>query len=174
MKFPESTLSRLECQHLAIRQYLKDLPFEAMHSPEPDDKGSLQELIAYVCRYQQIFSARIERIISEINPFFEIYTSDVDKDFRLALARPSESLLQQIDMDRKQVIRQLRALSASDCSRIGTHATMGKMNIVQWTDFFLFHECHQLFKIFRQANRFWESKNQKDNVYCLRQPYLAG
>jgi hypothetical protein len=40
-------------------------------------------------------------------------------------------------------------LSPDKLDRTGIHPKYGKLNIIDWTEFFLLHEAHHLFAIFQ-------------------------
>ncbi len=39
-----------------------------------------------------------------------------------------------------------------DLEKIGIHKKFGPLNIIQWADFFVLHEAHHLFTIFKLAH----------------------
>lgn len=157
MQLNEETLSRFQNQHKIIKHYIDDLPPEAINNRLSADKWSIQETIAYLCRYQYIFMDRLKSIQQEINPFFEMYKPADDPEFNHTLERSTGSLLHEIYRIRDELCLLLENLPPENFSRFGTHAILGKMDLCQWVEFFLLHESNQLYKIFRLAGSFWSA-----------------
>ena len=168
MKFPTHSLNRFNCQHKIIQQYIEDLPAQAIHENLTDTKWSIQEVIAYLVRYHHLFLNRVKAIRREINPFFEVYAPENDPEFKFCVARSTGSLLHEIERLRGDIRLELDRMDCSEYSRIATHAVMGRMNLVQWIEFFLLHESAQLYKIFRIAGSFWTSNSlQHNNIISM-------
>ncbi len=168
MNLRQYTIDRLESQHKTIKQYIDNLPPEAIYNRLEHGKFSIHENIAYLARYQEVFTERLGRIISEINPFFEVYKPDADVQFPFTTARTTGSLLHSIYKQRDHICNMLRELPDELCSRIGTHSILGQMAVGEWTEFFLLHESSQLFKIFKLSGSFWSMEVAKNsNVIYL-------
>jgi hypothetical protein len=43
----------------------------------------------------------------------------------------------------------LQSYTETDLQKKGTHSTFGEMNLLNWINFFLLHEAHHLFNIFK-------------------------
>jgi len=167
MELSAETFNRFATQHKIIKNYIDGLPPEAIYKRLNPDKWSIHEIIAYMCRYQYVFLNRIKEIVSEINPFFEIYKPEEDAEFTFTAAKTTGSLLHEIYRIRQELLILLEGLTEHQGSRIGTHAILGKMNLCQWVEFFLLHESNQLFKIFKTAGNFWSFGNNQDNIISL-------
>ena len=50
---------------------------------------------------------------------------------------------------RRELISKILSLNEEMLQRTGSHPLFGNMNIVQWINFFLLHEAHHLFTIFK-------------------------
>lgn len=61
-------------------------------------------------------------------------------------------LLSALYRNRRALIGLILNLSEGDLAKIGTHKKFGKLNIVQWVEFFVLHEAHHLYMIFQLAN----------------------
>lgn len=155
MEIHAQTLNRFCNQYKIIKHYIDDLPPEAINNRLIPDKWSIHETIAYLCRYQYVFMARLKAITIEINPFFEVYKPSEDSEYQFTVARTTGALLHEIYRLRDDMKRHLDSLSPYEYSRVGTHAILGKMNICQWLEFFLLHESSQFYKIFKLAGSFW-------------------
>ncbi len=157
MEIHAETMNRFCNQYKIIKHYIEDLPAQAIHTRFTSDKWSIHETIAYLCRYQYIFLNRLKTISTEINPFFGVYKPDEDPEYQFTVARTTGALLHEIYRLRDDMKRTLSNLSSAECSRIGTHAVLGRMNICQWLEFFLLHESNQFYKIFKLAGNFWSN-----------------
>lgn len=168
MQIHAQTLNRFANQYKIIKHYIEDLPSQAIHTRLNPDKWSIHETIAYLCRYQYIFMARLNAINKEINPFFDVYEAESDPEYQFTAARSTGALLHEIYRVRDDMNLILEKLSPAECSRIGTHAVLGRMNIRQWMEFFLLHESNQFYKIFRLSGNFWSQESiLQGNVISL-------
>lgn len=157
MELHEETMNRFCNQYKIIKHYIEDLPSQAIHNRFIEDKWSIHETIAYLCRYQYIFLERLKCISKEVNPFFVAYKPEEDPDFQFTAARTTGALLHEIYRLRDDMRRMIQHLEPSEFSRVGTHAVLGRMNLSQWLEFFLLHESNQFYKIFKQAGQFWSN-----------------
>ena len=163
MELHAQTLNRFCHQHKIIKHYIDNLPPEAIYNRLNPEKWSIHEIIAYLSRYQYIFMDRLKTIITEINPFFEIYRPDDDPQYSFTVAKTTGSLLHELYRLRDEMMQMLEKMPAVQCSRVGTHAILGRMNVSQWLEFFLLHESNQLYKIFKLAGSFWSSDKAQDS-----------
>jgi hypothetical protein len=164
----EHTLDRFCNQHKSIKNYIDDLPPEAIYNRLSPDRFSIHETIAYLTRYHHIFMNRLLKMKEEINPFFPIYKPDEDPDFNFTAAKTTGSLLHELYRLRNDLLLIIETFPAEFSSRVGTHAVLGRMTINQWIEFFLLHESNQLFKIFKLAGCFWSMEiNKQSNVIYL-------
>jgi len=165
MEIHAQTLNRFCNQYKIIKHYIEDLPSQAIHTRLFADKLSIHETIAYLCRYQYVFMNRLKTINTEINPFFEVYKADNDPEYQFTTARTTGALLHEIYRIRHEMKCMLQLLSPAECSRVGTHEVLGKMNICQWLEFFLLHESKHFYTIFKLSGSFWAYDNiHLDNV----------
>ncbi len=159
MEIHAETMNRFCNQYKIIKHYIEDLPSQAIHTRFVADKWSIHETIAYLCRYQYVFMDRLKCISNEVNPFFLSYKPEDDTEYQFTAARTTGALLHEIYRLRDDMKRMLSNLSAAECSRVGTHAVLGRMNICQWMEFFLLHESNQFYKIFKLAGNFWSNNS---------------
>lgn len=168
MNLNEYTLERCINQHKAIKNYIDDLPPEAIYNRLNPGKFSIHETIAYLTRYHHIFIERINRITTEVNPWFSVYKPDQDAEFPFTCAKTTGSLLHELYRMRDSLCLMLEEMPAEHYSRVGTHEVLGRMTINQWIEFFLLHESSQLFKIFKLSGSFWSMEHNKPgNVIYL-------
>ncbi len=168
MQIHAETLNRFCNQYKIIKHYIEDLPSQAIHTRFIAERWSIHETIAYLCRYQYVLLDRIKRISTEVNPFFVAYKPEEDHDYQFTAARTTGALLHDICRMRQDMTLMIKELSDSECSRVGTHAVLGRMNLCQWLEFFLLHESNQLYKIFKLAGQFWSNSSvQHGNVISM-------
>jgi len=157
MEIHAETMNRFCSQYRIVKHYIEDLPSQAIHTRFISENWSIHETIAYLCRYQYVFLERLKAISTEINPFFMVYKPENDPEYQFTAARTTGALLHEIYRIRDEMKRMLNNLTTAECSRVGTHAVLGRMNICQWLEFFLLHESHQFYKIFKMAGNFWSN-----------------
>ena len=59
--------------------------------------------------------------------------------------------MQDLLTTRKEMAAGILSFPEDDLVKSGTHPLFGKMNLVQWLNFFLLHEAHHLFTIFKMT-----------------------
>jgi hypothetical protein len=122
-----------------------------LRNPAPG-KWSIKDNIAHLARGHSVFTGRINTILNSENPSLDAYNADNDGEFVQWQQKDLSRLLEEIHADRKTVINLMAGLTEKDLYRIGTHPKFGNMNVSEWTEFFLLHEAHHLFTIFRLAH----------------------
>jgi uncharacterized damage-inducible protein DinB len=148
----KSLKERLHNQHSAIYELIKNVDDKKMlRRPEPG-KWNIHDNIAHLASYQPVFINRIHKILKEDNPIFRAYRADDDPDFIIAQELSLNDLLDKLEGDREEIYFFLTNLTHDQLTRTGTHSKFGKLTIPDWIEFFLLHEAHHLFTIFRLAN----------------------
>jgi uncharacterized damage-inducible protein DinB len=143
---------RLNTQHLALAEIILGLSEEQLTSHPVPGKWSIRENIAHLARYQVVFIERLKKMLSEEGPAFEAYQAEKDPEFERWLSKNSSELEEEIVADRKSINALLTSLSAEQLKKTGVHSKFGRLTILVWTEFFLLHEAHHLFTIFRLAH----------------------
>jgi len=152
MTLYQSLHDRLKNQHEAIEEIISGINSSRLtHSPSPG-KWSINDNIAHLTKYQPIFIDRINTILKQDSPKFDRYTAETDPDFETWREFKIEDLLQRINTDRQEIFNLITSLTDPDLKRDGLHPKFGKLTIIQWTEFFLLHEAHHIFTIFRLVN----------------------
>ena len=149
MEIYTSIKDRLNTQHLAIKELIKNLDEEIINRRPETGKWSIQENLVHIVSYHQVFLQRIEKIIKSDNPFFDRYTSNGDSNFSRLQKLNSEELLNHLEEERKKVTNFIFKLNKSELQKTGTHQKFGVMNVVEWIEFFLLHEAYHIYTIFR-------------------------
>jgi hypothetical protein len=149
---PLSISERIKTQYLSLPSSIIHLDaMQLINKPGPD-KWSIRDNMAHLARYQKIFNERLDKILTSDTPAFEPYRAENDIQFEKWLQKNPETLLIEINEDRKGLIEKLESLSATDLQKTGIHSSFGKLNLLEWTEFFLLHEAHHFFTIFKIAH----------------------
>jgi hypothetical protein len=154
MQIPSSVASRLQYQHKSLLDLIEGLNDEQVRMQVNPGKWSIFENIVHLQTYQHSAIKRIRRILEEDSPSFERYTAEADPLFHDNCAKSSREILQDLITTRKEMAAEILTFSENDIKKTGTHPVFGKMNLVQWLNFFLLHEAHHLFTIFKMAATF--------------------
>jgi uncharacterized damage-inducible protein DinB len=150
--FYPSLLERLLSQHQALSPMIAALTQEQLQAQPLPGKWSVQEQVAHLVSYQPAFLSRVYRILDTQDPLFEPYVGDDDPVFLYWRRQSMGTLLEELETDRQKIIQLLQSLPEEQLQRIGVHKRYGRLNIQQWTEFFLLHEAHHLFSIFKLAH----------------------
>jgi hypothetical protein len=149
MPLSPSLSSRLQFQHQTIAELIEGYSEQQLKIRTIPDKWSAFENIAHLVLYQLVFQERIVRIMVENDPSFDRYIAENDPSFEEYLQYPLKDLMELLYDTRKQIFQQLHDLSDKELLRTGHHPLFGALSLVQWTEFFLLHEAHHLFTVFK-------------------------
>lgn len=152
MNLSSSIALRLQYQHQTINELIEGHAEDQLKLRTIPDKWSLFENIVHLVSYQDIFQQRIDKILTGTNPSFERYVAENDPRFDEYLQQPLQQLLQTLHSVRKQFYDRLNHLSIDKLLFFGHHPKYGALTLVQWTEFFLLHEAHHLFTMFKLLN----------------------
>jgi len=144
-----SLVCRLKTQHFAVAEIIKNLDEQRLkHQPEPG-KWSIKDNIAHLVSYQPVFIGRVHRMLKGDKPIFSAYCADDEDDFIEARGWPLEDLLSKLNGNRRQILELITNLPDDQLLLKGIHPKYGTLTITEWTEFFLLHEAHHLFTMFR-------------------------
>ncbi len=149
MSLPQPTLDRLRTQHEVIEVLISGLSEGELRSRPIPDKWSVRENIAHLACYQPRVVARTNRILAEDNPSFESYIPEEDPEFPKFLSMTVPELILHLKSNRLELFHLVSNLTDEQLKRTGNHSKFGKMNLVEWTEFFLLHEAHHLHTVFK-------------------------
>lgn len=149
MPLPQATLARLKTQHEVIEILISSLSESELKFRPIPDKWSVHENIAHLACYQPRVIARTNKILKEENPSFESYIPEDDTEFPKYLAISTSELVIQLKETRNEITNLIPNLTDYQLQRTGTHMKFGKMNLFEWTEFFLLHEAHHIHTIFK-------------------------
>jgi uncharacterized damage-inducible protein DinB len=149
MQMPSSVSTRLQYQHKSLIDIIDGLSDEQIRMQINPGKWSIFENIVHLQTYQHIFIRRIRRMLDEESPSFERYVAEADPLFHDSCARSSREVMQNLLTTRKEMAAGILSFTETDLDKTGTHPVFGKMNLLLWLNFFLLHEAHHLFTIFK-------------------------
>ncbi len=150
-QIPSSVSTRLQYQHKSLLDLIEGLSDEQIRMQVNPGKWSIFENIVHLQTYQHSAVKRIRRILDEDNPSFERYTAEADPMFHDNCAKSTREIMQDMLTIRKEMSAGIFSFTDADLKKTGEHPVFGKMNLVEWLNFFLLHEAHHLFTIFKMA-----------------------
>ena len=151
MSFPSSINARLEYQHKSLLDIIDGLSDEQIRRQVITGKWSIFENIVHLATYQHSFVARMQLILKDNNPSFSRYIADTDPLFHDNTAKSTREIMHDLLTTRKQMAAQIDTLNEKDIYMTGQHPVYGKLTLLQWLNFFLLHEAHHLFTIYKEA-----------------------
>ncbi len=151
MQIPSSVSTRLQYQHKSLLDILDGLSDEQIRMQINPGKWSIFENIVHLQTYQHIFIGRIRRILEEDCPAFSPYTAEADPLFHDNCEKSSREVIQDLLSVRKELSSGVISFKETDFEREALHPIYGKMTLLYWLHFFLLHEAHHLFTIFKMA-----------------------
>jgi uncharacterized damage-inducible protein DinB len=151
MPIPSSVSTRLQYQHKSLLDLIEGLSDEQIRMDVNPGKWSIFENIVHLQTYQHCVIVRIRRILDEENPSFEPYTAEADPLFHDNCAKSTREVMQDLLTTRKEMSAGLPSFTENDLVKTAGHPAYGNMHLVQWLNFFLLHEAHHLFTIFKLA-----------------------
>jgi uncharacterized damage-inducible protein DinB len=151
MQMPSSVSTRLQYQHKSLVDLIDGLSDEQIRRQIITGKWSIFENIVHLQTYQHTFIERVKKILEGNNPSFSRYTAEADPLFLDNCSLSSREVMQDLLTIRKDMSAGMLSFQESDFDKTGNHPAFGQMNLMQWINFFLLHEAHHLFTIFKLA-----------------------
>jgi len=149
MSLPTSLTTRLEYQHKSLLDIIEGLSDEEIRRQVIAGKWSIFENIVHLATYQHAFLERMRKILDDEIPQFDRYTAETDPLFHDNCSRSTREVMQDLITTRRELIDKIFSLREDHVLRKGRHPVFGNMSIVQWLNFFVLHESHHLFTIFK-------------------------
>jgi len=151
MPLSTSITTRLEYQHKSLMDIIEGLSDEQIHERVIPEKWSIFENIVHMAISEHVFIYRFQKIIAEENPQIERYSAEDDPFFPENCKKSTREIMQDLIATRRELNDKIHALREEDVLRTGVHPVFGKMTLSLWMNFFLLHEAHHLFTIFKLA-----------------------
>ena len=151
MQMPSSISTRLQYQHKSLLDIIDGLADEQIRRQIITGKWSIFENIVHLSTYQHTFINRVKQMLEQGNPAFPRYTAESDPIFHDNCSKSSREIMQDLITTRKEMAAGIISFKETDYDKSGQHPLFGQMNLIQWLNFFLLHEAHHLFTIFKLA-----------------------
>ena len=149
MQIASSISTRLQYQHKTLLDLIDGLADEQVRRPIFPGKWSIFENMVHLQTYQHVFISRLNQILTENNPAFSRYNAEADPLFHDNCSKSTREIMQDLLTTRKEMCAVILSFKEADLAKTGTHPAFGQMNLIQWLNFFLLHEAHHLFTIFK-------------------------
>ena len=149
MQMPSSVSTRLQYQHKSLMDIIDDLSDEQIRRQIISGKWSIFENIVHLQTYQHTFIKRVRQILDENNPSFPRYSAETDILFLDNCGKSTREIMQDLLTTRKEIAAGMLSFQSTDLTKTGTNPVYGQMTLIQWLNFFLLHEAHHLFTIFK-------------------------
>jgi uncharacterized damage-inducible protein DinB len=140
---------RLIDQFRGLEFILQRVNGDALNRLPSNGKWSARQHLAHLARYHEIFLERLTRILEEECPRFDRYKAEEDAKWPEWEPLSSEAMLRRLRQSRAELIGRLEQFPADAYSRAGLHPTFGPMSLAEWLEFFLVHEGHHMYEIFK-------------------------
>lgn len=151
MQIPSSLSTRLQYQHKSLVDMIDGLSEEQVRRQVNPGKWSIFENIVHLQTYQHTFTKRVRQILEGNTPSFERYTAESDPLFLDNCHKTFREVMQDFIALRKEISGGILSLPETDHAKKGVHPAFGEMTLLQWINFFLLHEAHHLFAVFKMA-----------------------
>jgi len=152
MKIPVSTSDRLRTQHLSLSLLIAGLPDDLLVRNPLPGKWSIRDHIAHLTKYQLVFIERMHTLLTVDEPVFEAYRAENDPEFAKWLNKSTHQLMDELNGERNTLTGLVTKMKENELAKVGVHSKFGRLTALDWTEFFLLHEAHHLFTIFRLAH----------------------
>ncbi|HEX7844571.1 MAG TPA: DinB family protein [Chitinophagaceae bacterium] len=151
MQIPSSVSTRLQYQHKSLVDIIDGLTDEQVRRHIVPGKWSIFENIVHLQTYQHTFISRVKQMLEGKTPIFDRYSAEGDPLFLDNCEKSSREIMQDMITTRKEMAAEIISFRESDYEKTAIHPVYGTMNLIQWLHFFLLHEAHHLFTIFKLA-----------------------
>ncbi len=149
MLLSTSISTRLLHQHESLKDLIAGLSDEQIRRQVNPGKWSVFENIVHLQTYQHTIMSRIRLVLNDEKPVFAPYTAEADPLFHDNCRLQTVEVIQELFNTRQALTSAMASLTESDLEKESRHTTYGTMNLLLWLHFFLLHEAHHLFTIFK-------------------------
>jgi len=143
---PSSVSTRLQYQHKSLVDVIDGLSDEQIRMHVIPGKWSI---LVHLQTYQHTAIRRIKMMLDQDNPQFEPYTAESDPLFNENCHKSTREVMQDLLTTRKDMAAGILSFKDEDLKKTAVHPKYGKMDLIGWLNFFLLHEAHHLFTIFK-------------------------
>jgi uncharacterized damage-inducible protein DinB len=146
-----SVLGRLASQLEALPTVLGQAAAEELRRRPASGKWSVHENLAHLARHHDVFLQRLRRILDEASPVLPQYRAEDDPLWPQWAALPTDEVLARLQSLRAELVASVERLSEAELARTGVHSRFGPLSLAAWIEFFLVHEAHHLYTMFKRA-----------------------
>jgi DinB family protein len=143
--------SRLAEQFRTLSELLEGLTEDDIQRRGPGNAWSAREHVAHLGRYHEVTLTRLQRIRDEAEPTFAQYSAETDPDFATWLNLSATSVIANMRVLRRDLVQSLRTMEVADLERVGIHPVFGPLPAKLWIQFFLIHEGHHYYQLFKRS-----------------------
>lgn len=140
---------RFDVQFSSWAVLIGDLASPALERRPAPEKWNAREHLAHATRMHGVCAARIRVILARRAPLLPAYRAERDPTWPRWRETPAPDLVAIAAGRRAALIEAVRRLSEEDLARIGVHSRLGPLPLSAWLEFFLVHEAHHLYAIFK-------------------------
>jgi len=126
-----------------------DLTSRKLETRPAEGKWSAREQLAHIARMHGVCAARIRVILARDRPTLPAYRVERDPSWERWKQYSVADLLAVAAGRRVDLMAMVRALDDPALDRVGVHAGLGPLPLSDWLEFFLVHEAHHLYAIFK-------------------------
>ena len=145
-------MQRLRCQHECLNVLLEVPDRQILVKRPAPEKWHIVDQVAHLVAYQHVFAGRIHEILCQDNPAFPRYVGDNDPLFLERRNESPDDLLVDLSADRQYLYEWICSLEPDQLRRTATHPVYGERSLLLWSEFFLLHEAHHCFTIFKLSS----------------------
>jgi uncharacterized damage-inducible protein DinB len=149
MQIPSYISTRLHYQHKSLIDTIDGLSDEQVRRQIITGKWSIFEHMVHLQTYQHIFIVRVHKILTGNSPSFPRYSAEADPMFLENCSLSTREIMQDLITTRKEMATEMVQFAETDFTKTAEHPAFGPMNLLQWMNFFLLHEGHHLFAVFK-------------------------
>jgi len=149
MQLSASISNCLLHQHESLKELIKGLSDEQIRRQIIPGKWSVFENIVHLQTYQHTIMSRVRLILNDGKPVFTPYTAEADPLFHDNCRLQTVEVIRDLFDTRQAWSSAMVSLPESDLEKESRHTSYGTMNLLLWLHFFLLHEAHHLFTIFK-------------------------
>ncbi len=140
-------------QYKMLDEFLKDINKDTFVTRPENGKWSVFENVAHLGRYNEVSLGRMQEIQHKNNPCFNSYVADNEAGFIEWCSKPLDLIFADFYSSRETIIKFFEFLSDEQLKRTGTHSKFGELTTEEWLYFFLLHEAHHFFIIFKLVHQ---------------------
>jgi hypothetical protein len=139
----------LHNQYLMLDEIIKTINQDVLLKNPANGKWSVFENIAHLGRYNEMFYTRMQEVQHKNNPVIEPYVADKDLNFIEWCGKSFDLVYADFYSTRETLSKFFESLTEEQFKKTSVHSTYGDLTTEEWMQFFLLHEAHHLFTIFK-------------------------